>query len=90
MQQGVDASLEDEEDEDEGGQEGARRGEPKRRTASAAASTRGAPPRRQAMLSRIVVQKVEGAEKYTLALSASQTVAEIDKVIAARKHAMIV
>ena len=56
--------------------------------AAAAASTHG-PLRRQAMKSRIVVHKRDGSEKYSLVLSATETVAEIDRVIAARDRAIM-
>ena len=48
--------------------------------APAAASTRG-PARRQAMKSRIIVQKEDDSEKYSLVCAATQTEAEIDRVL---------
>ena len=56
---------------------------------AATASTRGAPSRRQAMKSRIIVHKKDGSEKYSLVRSATETVAEIDRVIAARNRAIM-
>ena len=41
------------------------------------------------MKSRIVVHKRDGSEKYSLVLSATETVAEIDSVIAARDRAIM-
>eukprot|EP00974_Lingulodinium_polyedra_P101441 9827652-Lingulodinium_polyedra.AAC.1 len=55
--------------------------------ATAAASTRG-PERRQAMKSRIIVQKQDTFEKYSLVRSATETVAEIDRVLEARNRAI--
>ena len=55
--------------------------------APAAASTRG-PARRQAMKSRIIVQKEGSSEKYSLVCAATQTEAEIDRVLEARAHAI--
>ena len=56
--------------------------------AAAAASTRG-PLRREAMKSRIIVQKTNGSEKYSLVLSAAEVAAKINCVIAARERAII-
>ena len=54
---------------------------------AAAASTRG-PLRRRVMKSRIVVSKKDGSEKYSLVLSAKETVAEIDRILEARDCAL--
>ena len=56
---------------------------------AATASTPGAPSRRQAMKSRIIVHKKDGSEKYSLVRSATETVAEINGVIAARNRAIM-
>ena len=40
------------------------------------------------MKSRIIVHKEDGSEKYSLVRAATETVAEIDRVIAARDRAM--
>ena len=56
--------------------------------AAAAASTRG-PSRRQTMKSRIIVHKKDGSEKYSLVRAATEMVAEIDRVIAARNRAIM-
>ena len=55
--------------------------------AAAPALTRG-PQRRQVMKSRIIVQKQDSTEKYSLVLSANETVAEIDRVLEARNRAI--
>ena len=55
---------------------------------AAAASTRG-PARRQAMKSRIIVQKEDDSEKYSLVCAATQTEAEIDRVLEARAAAIL-
>ena len=55
--------------------------------AAAVASTRG-PERRQAMRSRMIVQKQDASEKYSLVRSATETVAEIDRVLEARNRAI--
>jgi hypothetical protein len=56
---------------------------------AATASTRGAPSRRQALKSRIIVHKKDGSEKYSLVRAATEMVAEIDRVIAARDRAIM-
>ena len=56
--------------------------------APAVASTRG-PARRQAMKSRIIVQKEGSSEKYSLVCAATQTEAEIDRVLEARDRAIL-
>lgn len=56
--------------------------------AAAAASTRG-PLRREAMKSRIIVQKTDGSEKYSLVLSATEVGAKINRVVAARDRAIM-
>ena len=56
--------------------------------APAAASTRG-PARRQAMKSRIIVQKEGSSEMYSLVCAATQTEAEIDRVLQARHRAIL-
>ena len=54
---------------------------------AAAASTRG-PERRQAMRSRMLVQKQDASEKYSLVRSERETVAEINRVLEARNRAI--
>ena len=56
--------------------------------AAAAASTRG-PLRRQVMKPRNIVHKKNGSEMYSLVRSATETAAEIDRVIAARDRAIM-
>ena len=56
--------------------------------APAAASTRG-PARRQAMKSRIIVQKEGSSEKYSLVCAATQMEAEIDRALESRAAAIL-
>ena len=56
--------------------------------APAAASTRG-PARRQAMKSRIIVQKEGSSEKYSLVCAATQMEAEINRVLESRAAAIL-
>ena len=86
----VDSDSSDTQEEPDEGQEDARvqESEVSEALVAVAASTRE-PLRRQVMKSRIVVTKEYGSEKYFMVLAASQSEAEIDRVIAARKRAML-
>ena len=86
----VDSDSSDTQEEPDEGQEDARvqESEVSEALVAVAASTRE-PLRRQVMKSRIVVTKEYGSEKYFMVLAASQSEAEIDRVIAARKRAIL-
>ena len=57
--------------------------------ASAAAASTPGPARRQCLKSRIIVHKTVNSEKYSLVLSPRETIAEIDRILSARKRAMM-
>ena len=57
--------------------------------ASAAAASTPGPARRQFLKSRIIVHKFVNSEKYSLVLSPRETIAEIDRILSARKRAMM-
>ena len=57
--------------------------------ASAAAASTPGTARRLVPKSRIIVNKTVNSEKYSLVLSPTETIAEIDRILSARKRAMM-